>query len=105
MNQRFYLAGLLCLFLAFSGCATVPGAAKKPPAYAQAKQLFEAVDFLAEKLVTSSGQREIGKIAVADFTGPGEIITGIGEHFSDKLTLKLFASGRFSDVMERKQLK
>ena len=105
MNQRLYLAALLCLMLAFSGCATIPGAAKKPPAYAQAKHIFEAVDFLAEKLTASSGQGEIKKIAVADFTGPGETITGIGEYFSDKLTIKLFASGRFSDVMERKQLK
>ncbi len=105
MNRRFCLAALLCLFLVFSGCATTPVSTVRPPAYAQAKQLFEAVDFLAEKLVTSSGQREIGKIAVADFTGSGETITGIGEYFSDKLTIKLFASGRFSDVMERKQLK
>ena len=105
MNRKFCLAGLLCLIAVFSGCATAPVSTIKPPEYAQAKQLFEAVDFLAEKLMASSGQREIGKIAVADFTGPDEIITGIGEHFSDKLTLKLFASGKFSDVMERKQLK
>ncbi len=97
--------GLLFLIMASSGCATAPGAAKKSPAYAQAKQLFQAVDFLGKKLAASSGRRQIEKIVVADFTGPGENITGIGEYFSDKLTIKLFASDKFPDVMERKQLK
>ena len=70
-----------------------------------AMPLYQAISSLAEKLVTSTAQRQIGKIAVADFAGPADMVTPLGEHISDKMSVKLFASGRFVDFMERRQLK
>lgn len=109
MNRRFILCVFLCVLWLVMGCAPTTKVTKTalPPApsYAEAKHLYEGIDVLAQTLITSIGERRVGKIAVADLIGPGEDITGLGEHLSDKVSIKLFSSGRFPGFMERKQLK
>jgi Curli production assembly/transport component CsgG. len=93
--------------LAFSGCATTgtfPTSASAP-SYAKTQHLYKGIDLLADKLIASMGQHTVGKLAVADFKGPEDITTALGEYISDKLSIRLYSSGAFQDFMERKELK
>ncbi|MBW2011965.1 MAG: hypothetical protein JRG68_03390 [Deltaproteobacteria bacterium] len=72
---------------------------------ANAQNLYAGVKTLSHDLIRLSEGKNVGKIAVTDFIGPGNDICALGEHISDKLTTSLFASGAFPEVMERKQLK
>ncbi|BBO83083.1 hypothetical protein DSCO28_36490 [Desulfosarcina ovata subsp. sediminis] len=71
--------------------------------------LYDAMAYLSVKLVESVNNQTkdhiISKIAVADFIGPDDRITGLGEYIADKTSIRLFDSGAFPDFMERKQLK
>lgn len=96
---------LLALWLA-TGCVPATTVTKPaPPAYVEAKHLREGLNVLTEKLISSSAQYKVGRIAVADFIGPGDGVTALGEHISDKVSVALFSSGAFPDLVERKQLK
>lgn len=101
----------LMLLLSFCICFTVGCAAMKTgevdsfqPAE-EAYGLGEAMQVVTAKLVKSVGEKDAGKIAVADLIGPGGVISGLGEYLSDKVSVKLFESGRFPAFMERRQLK
>ena len=100
----------LVLLYNLTGCTPATTDGKKvadalAPGCLEAVPLFQGVGSLADKLVASTGQRQIGKITVADFVSPNDMLTPLGEHIADKLSVKLFASGRFDDFMERRQLK
>lgn len=95
------LAVLLCNVL-FS-CVTTD--VKRSSPHPQTHSLNAAMPLLVDGLVTSLGQRQAGKITVADLIGPEDTITGLGEYISEKISVKLFSSGRFPDFMERRQLK
>ena len=81
----------------------------KPPSYAKAVNLYEGIEIISTKLIESVHQSQrigkIQKIAVADFVGPEDRITGLGAYIADKTSVKLFSSGVFTDFMERRQLK
>jgi len=107
MGKRLWPFVILGFIWFCAGCATtstVPSSAP-PPSYAEALNLYEGVNALADRLIASAGQRTVGKIAVLDFSGPGDTVTTLGEHISDKLSVRLFSSGAFPDFMERKELK
>jgi len=113
MNKRAIMAISLMVFLGLMGCTAGTYSTKtgtsSPPKYAEALNLYSGLEVLSEKLInstkSSANVQNIHKIAVADFTGPGDKITGLGEHISDKLSVRMFASGVFPDFMERRQLK
>lgn len=105
MNKFFSLCFSLWSILVMLACAPTTTDIKSPPAYTEAKHLHEGIEILVDKLVASKQQLQAGKLAVADFIGPGDKITGLGEHISDKVSIALFSSGAFPDIMERKQLK
>lgn len=111
MNNRLTVLSLfLVLLYNLTGCTPATTDGKKvadalAPGCLEAVPLFQGVGSLADKLVASTGQRQIGKITVADFVSPNDMLTPLGEHIADKLSVKLFASGRFDDFMERRQLK
>ncbi len=94
------LKGLFAVFLlVILGCASTPSVNKG------ALELYPGIDAVAGKLIQSTDTEKAGKIAVADFIGPNGQITHLGRHVSDKLSVRLFSSKQFSDIMERKQLK
>lgn len=104
--MRSTLACLTCL------CCLVLFACAKPvpdqppfPAPPGAVSLDEAIDRLAASLVETSQSQQFGRVAVADFVGPDRRITALGEYIADKLSVKLFASQRFPEMMERRLLK
>jgi len=98
--MRKLLAGLFAVFLLMSlGCAATPSMDEG------ALQLYPGIDAIAGKLIESTDIEKAGKITVADFIGPSGQITHLGRHISDKLSVRLFSSRRFSDMMERRQLK
>lgn len=111
MHRYSYLFSIcLCVVLCLaSGCASTGSISKKPiqdsSLQSKAKYLHEGIDELAKKLISSSSRYQVGKIAVADFIGPGEQVSVLGEYISDKVSIALFSSGIFSEFMERKQLK
>lgn len=104
------LSMILFSFSLLSGCTptttkTTEALEPPPPSYTDAKPLYDGLQFLADKLVTSIGVKETGTIAVADFVGPGSEIYAFGDHISNKVSVRMFSSGAFPDFMERKQLK
>lgn len=104
------LSMILFSFSLLSGCTstttkTTEALEPPPPSYPDAKPLYDGLQFLADKLVTSIGVKETGTIAVADFVGPGSEIYAFGDHISNKVSVRMFSSGAFPDLMERKQLK
>jgi len=107
MNRRWIPCVFLGVLLMIASCASAPKVTKteppKSPGYSGAKSLYEGIDELAQKLVASSSQHQVGKTTVADFIGPGEAITPLGEYISDKVSIPLFSA--FPDFLERKQLK
>ena len=113
MNKRSIMAISLMFFLGLMGCTAgtygTKTGAPSPLKYAEALDLYNGLEVLSEKLINStkvSAKAErIQKIAVADFIGPGDRVTGLGEHISDKISVRLFSSGEFPDFMERRQLK
>jgi hypothetical protein len=109
MNNR----PLLCVFVLWawilSGCAPTSTSVKPVPAPVpsdtEAKYFDKGINTLADKLLSSSTSYKIGKITVADFIGPGDQVFTLGEYVADKISSRLFSSGKFPDFMERKQLR
>lgn len=113
MNKRAIMAISIVVFFGLMGCTAGTYGTKtgtpSPPNYAEALDLYSGLEVLSEKLINSTKvsakAQRINKIAVADFIGPGVRVTGLGEHISDKISVRLFSSGEFPDFMERRQLK
>lgn len=107
MNRTHILFAFFLILWLTSGCAPTTsrtGDAAKHEALST-ENLRQGIKQLADKLVTSTQGRPAGKIAVADFVGPGSEVYVLGEHISDKVSVSLFSSGAFPDFMERKLLK
>jgi len=109
-----YLVVFSMIFpIVLMGCITGPSVPKNtiipPPSYAEAQDLYKGAELISQKLIDSAKLsakfQQISKIAVADFIGPGDEITGLGEHISDKVSVQLFSSGEFPDFLERRRLK
>ncbi len=109
MQHRLIL-GILLTIVSLTISCTPTGTGTKSaeelaPSYTDAMPLYQGIQSLTDKLVASSGQQLTGKIAVADFAGPGSEIYAFGDHISNKLSVRMFSSGAFPEFMERKQLK
>ncbi len=63
-----------------------------------------AIDELVSELTDSLLSEKRPKIAIADLPGPVSNHTQLGSLISDKLMTRLFLSGRFEKVLERKLL-
>jgi len=102
---RFAVIGAIAALVAVSaGCA--PPANRAGYEYdARALPLSAAIDQLSRDLVASARGKSVGKLAVADFAGPGAGISALGGYLSDKLSVRLYSTGAFPDFMERRQLK
>ena len=109
MYKRSILCVFLCLVWLAAGCAPTAKVtitvSPSAPSYAKAQNLYDGIEAMAKKLISSSSEHQVGKIAVADLVGPGDMITGLGQHVADKVSLHLFSAGAFPDFMERRQLK
>ena len=113
MDKRVFWVISIMILGGLLGCTTGTYVTKtgtpSAPKYAEALDLYSGVEVLSEKLINSTKistmEEQIRKIAVADFIGPDDRITGLGEHVSDKISVRLFSSGEFPAFMERRQLK
>jgi hypothetical protein len=102
--DSFFLIIFCCLFLmACKQEVRHVEPLSEPPS--ESLPLNEAIEQLGESLADSSARFDIGRLAVADFIGPGGQITPLGEYVSDKLSVKLFSTGQFPDMMERRMLR
>ena len=90
---------LMFLFFFIGGCA-----ANNKMSH-ESYSIAEGVDQLSAELIESTDIKKAGKIAVLYFHGPHGKITTLGENLTDKLSVRLFQSGSFPDMMERRQLK
>lgn len=109
MQPRFWTLLLSCLVALFSNACQTGSHSIKPPSYAKAVHLYDGVEAIAAKLTESAQQSQktgqIQKVAVADFIGPHDRLSGLGEYMADKISVRLFGTGVFPDIMERRQLK
>ncbi len=101
---RSYLISV-CFFILF-GCAAGEKASKPPeqpgvPTVA----IDKGIDKLADEVSVSLAPERRPKIAVVDLLGPNDNHTQLGSFISEKLITRLFKSGRFEKVLERKLLR
>jgi hypothetical protein len=95
---KTYLSILLSAFL-ISGCTA---AQKQGVSHKITTDM--AIDKLASEITRSLPLENRPKIAVVDLLGPNDVHTQLGSFISEKLVTKLFKSGRFEKVLERKLL-
>jgi hypothetical protein len=95
---KIYLSILLSAFL-IVGCAATQK--EKVPHKITTDM---AIDKLVSEIIRSLALEERPKIAVVDLLGPNDVHTQLGSFISEKLVTKLFKSGRFEKVLERKLL-
>jgi len=103
---------LISLFL-FFGCAdrekviksevSTPLEPEKPAPLEMT--IGRGIDKLARDVTKSLASERRPKIAVVDLLGPNDNHTQLGSFISEKLITKLFLSGRFEKVLERKLLR
>ena len=102
MNKWPVMTILMVFCIGLTACQTGTSVSKKqtyPPTYAEASNLYDALEALSVKLIdstkTSIQGKRISKIAVADFIGPGDRTTGLGEYISDKVSVQLLPQNNF----------
>ena len=106
MPFSVYKVFLLIACLAhFISCAPTQKTSQIEQQHPQAVSLMQAPDKLAQKLISSTGRRESGRVGVLGLTGPDSNITKFGEYLSDKLSGALYQSGAFQSFVERRQLR
>ncbi len=100
---RSYLISV-CFFILF-GCAAGEKAAKpvEEPGVPTVA-IDKGIDKLADEVSVSLAAERRPKIAVVDLLGPNVNHTQLGSFISEKLITRLFKSGRFEKVLERKLL-
>lgn len=102
-----FLFFILCIGL--MACQTTSQSIKPSGSSKKALDLYTANEVIAARLIESAkGSQNIdlaSKVAVADFVGPNDRLTGLGSYMAEKLSVTLFNSGAFSEFMERRQLK
>lgn len=87
------------LLFIFFGCAAGQKEVRPPK-----MTIDMAIDRLASEITRSLALEKQPKIAVVDLLGPNDVHTQLGSFISEKLITKLFKSGRFEKVLERKLL-
>jgi len=90
---------ILVSFLIFFSCA-----ARQKGTIPSKASIDIVIDELASELTDSLPPEKRPKIAVADLLGPVSDHTQLGSFISEKLMTRLFLSGRFEKVLERKLL-
>lgn len=101
-NAFRVLAIIFCaasLIIWFTACASTPKTDDS------ALSLNQKIDQLAGQLIKATDRAGEKKVAVLYFLGPNGRVTSLGEHLSDKLSVNLYQSGAFNQMLERKQLK
>ena len=89
----------------FFGCAASDKELKPPDEpVAPEMTLDKGIDKLAHEVSQSLAPEKRPKIAVVDLLGPNDDHTQLGSYISEKLITRLFKSGRFEKVLERKLL-
>lgn len=107
------LTVVLVLLLLFVGCAPRQGALRAGESIssetdipvAPAVPLEIGIDRVAQEISESLGSEQRPKIAVVDLLGPCDNHSQLGSFISEKLITKLFLSGRFEKVLERRLLR
>ena len=90
----------------FFGCAAGQKGIKPSEKPAAPEMTIDvAIDKLASQVTTSLAAERRPKIAVVDLLGPNDNHTQLGSFISEKLITRLFISGRFEKVLERKLLR
>lgn len=99
---------ILVTFAVVSACQSSFQSQKNVSSQPETIELTEGIMLLASMLIDSaqkSKQVELAqKIAVADFVGPDNRLSGLGEYVADKLSEQLFNSRIFPNFVERRQL-
>jgi hypothetical protein len=90
---------ILVSFLIFFGCA-----ARQKGTMPSKASIDIVIDELASELTDSLSPEKRPKIAVADLLGAFSDHTQLRSFISEKLMTRLFLSGRFEKVLERKLL-
>lgn len=97
---------ILCCLFVFFGCAAGEQAARpREETPVSTVNLDSGVDKLAREVSGSLAPEKRPKIAVVDLLGPRDNHTQLGSFISEKLITRLFKSGRFEKVLERKLLR
>lgn len=104
-SLRILIPYVLSLFL-FSGCTAREKLVRPAERPVAPKMTIDmGIDKLAREVTKSLASEERPKIAAVDLLGPNDDHTQLGSFISDKLITKLFISGRFEKVLERKLLR
>jgi len=108
VKKIFLLWVIVSTLLIFSGCTQTTGMVENNQSLNSGlchHDFSVLAQKLADKLAAGIGVEKVGRIAVASLGGPGVGVTGLGEHLGDKLGVAMFETGKFPDLMERRQLK
>ena len=109
---KIHIPILFCLLI-FFGCAARQTAVKPGESTALERKkpvapkmtIDMGIDKLTRQVSQSLASEKRPKIAVVDLLGPNDNHTQLGYFISEKLVTKLFISGRFEKVLERKLLR
>jgi len=107
-SMKYLLAAFLFIIMAGVSCAPTATGVKESssfrPSFGDAQPIGAVVASLTADLAASQTPVS-GSLAVADLVGPGDQVTGLGRFLAEKLSVSLFQSGAFGEVMERRQLR
>jgi TolB-like protein len=103
LGNRLFI--LCCLFVFFGCAAGDQAAGPHEETLVSAVTIDSGVDRLAREVSGSLAPEKRPKIAVVDLLGPHDNHTQLGSFISEKLIARLFKSGRFEKVLERKLLR
>jgi TolB-like protein len=112
MGLKTHMLILFCLLM-FLGCAarqgeikpggSIPVETERPVGPEMTLEM--GIDKLVREISQSLALEKRPKIAVVDLLGPNDNHTQLGSFISEKLITKLFVSGRFEKVLERRLLR
>jgi len=97
---------ILVSLLVFFGCAAREKAIKPTEKPVVPEMTIDmAIGKLVHEVTKSLASEKQPKIAVVDLLGPNDNHTQLGSFISEKLITRLFMSGRFEKVLERRLLR
>ena len=105
-KSRLKTCFLILLSLSvFFGCAASDKEVKPPDKPVVSEMTIDkGIDKLVREVSQSLAPEKRPNIAVVDLLGPNDDHTQLGSYISEKLITRLFKSGRFEKVLERKLL-
>jgi hypothetical protein len=105
IRLKSHMLIFFCLVIYF-GCATEKSIPLEGGKHVGPKMTLEmGIDKLAREVFQSLPLEKRPRIAVVDLLGPHDNHTQLGSFISEKLITKLFISGRFEKVLERRLLR